>query len=113
MLVDTYDPLEGVRNAIAAAEATGVALKGIRLDSGDLLSLLCAARPLLDDAGHPARRSWSAATSRSAGARGSDDCRHALVRAAWDRADRGGLREDEVLLPDGAGLLPAGDATGP
>ncbi|HLY51274.1 MAG TPA: hypothetical protein VKR21_18925 [Solirubrobacteraceae bacterium] len=39
MLVDTYDTVEGVRRAIDAARATGVALAGVRLDSGDLLDL--------------------------------------------------------------------------
>jgi nicotinate phosphoribosyltransferase len=51
LLVDTYDTLEGVRRAIAAARATRVPLEGVRLDSGDLLSLSQAARALLDDAG--------------------------------------------------------------
>lgn len=51
MLVDTYDTLDGVRHAIAAARATGVPLVGIRLDSGDLLSLSRDARALLDEAG--------------------------------------------------------------
>lgn len=51
MLVDTYDTLEGVRHAIAAARRTGVALKGVRLDSGDLDSLSRGARALLDGAG--------------------------------------------------------------
>jgi nicotinate phosphoribosyltransferase len=51
MLVDTYDTLEGVRHAIAAAHATRLPLKGVRLDSGDLLSLSRAARDLLDRAG--------------------------------------------------------------
>jgi len=51
MLVDTYDTLDGVRNAIAAARRTGVALTGVRLDSGDLLELSRGARALLDDAG--------------------------------------------------------------
>ena len=51
MLVDPYDTLEGVRNAIAASEATGVELKGVRLDSGDLLALSHGARDLLDRAG--------------------------------------------------------------
>jgi nicotinate phosphoribosyltransferase len=51
MLVDTYDTLEGVRHAIAASRETGVSLRGVRLDSGDLLSLSRAARELLDQAG--------------------------------------------------------------
>jgi nicotinate phosphoribosyltransferase len=51
MLVDTYDTLEGVRHAIAASQATGVALRGVRLDSGDLLQLSGGTRELLDAAG--------------------------------------------------------------
>jgi nicotinate phosphoribosyltransferase len=51
LLVDTYDSLDGVRNAIRAARAGKVELRGIRLDSGDLLELSRAARNLLDDAG--------------------------------------------------------------
>jgi nicotinate phosphoribosyltransferase len=51
MLVDTYDTVEGVRRAIAAARFTGVALSGVRLDSGDLLELSRNARTLLDEAG--------------------------------------------------------------
>jgi nicotinate phosphoribosyltransferase len=51
MLVDTFDTLAGVRHAIEAARETGVALQGVRLDSGDLLALSRAARALLDDAG--------------------------------------------------------------
>jgi nicotinate phosphoribosyltransferase len=51
MLVDTYDTLEGVRRAISASRATGVALRGVRLDSGDILSLSRETRALLDEAG--------------------------------------------------------------
>jgi nicotinate phosphoribosyltransferase len=51
MLVDTYDTIQGVRNAISASRATGVHLKGVRLDSGDLLSLSRETRRLLDEAG--------------------------------------------------------------
>jgi nicotinate phosphoribosyltransferase len=51
LLVDTYDSLEGVRNAIAASRDTGIALTGIRLDSGDLTELSRAARRILDEAG--------------------------------------------------------------
>jgi nicotinate phosphoribosyltransferase len=50
LLVDTYDTIEGVRRAIAAAERTGVPLAGIRLDSGDLAALAREARRLLDEA---------------------------------------------------------------
>ena len=48
LLVDTYDTLQGVRNAIAVAPER---LGGIRLDSGDLERLAHQARALLDDAG--------------------------------------------------------------
>ena len=51
MLVDTYDTLAGVQHAIAAARAVGVPLRGVRIDSGDLLDLSRAARRLLDEAG--------------------------------------------------------------
>jgi nicotinate phosphoribosyltransferase len=51
LLVDTYDTLRGVRNAIAAAHDTGIALRGVRLDSGELLELSREARRLLDEAG--------------------------------------------------------------
>jgi nicotinate phosphoribosyltransferase len=51
LLVDTYETLEGTRNAIAAARETGVELAGVRLDSGDLAALSLAVRGLLDEAG--------------------------------------------------------------
>jgi len=51
LLVDTYDTVQGVKNAIAASKETGVHLDMIRLDSGDLLSLSIQARKLLDEAG--------------------------------------------------------------
>lgn len=53
-LVDTYDTIEGVKNAIRAGEslrANGYKMMGIRLDSGDLAMLSIEARKLLDDAG--------------------------------------------------------------
>ena len=56
LLVDTYDTLDGVRNAISASRAAGVPLAGIRLDSGNLLELSRAARALLDEAGMTAAR---------------------------------------------------------
>ena len=54
LLVDTYDAEEGVGKAIEVArelEASGQALSGVRLDSGDLPSLARTARRMLDDAG--------------------------------------------------------------
>jgi len=53
-LVDTYDTLDGVRNAIQVGQrlrARGQRLLGIRLDSGDLAWLSIEARKLLDAAG--------------------------------------------------------------
>lgn len=54
LLVDTYDTLDGVRNAIVAGRRLrekGHDLVGVRIDSGDLAWLSNHARDLLDDAG--------------------------------------------------------------
>ena len=54
LLVDTYDVLDGVRNAITVAqemETRGQRLSGIRIDSGDLAWLSIQSRELLDEAG--------------------------------------------------------------
>jgi nicotinate phosphoribosyltransferase len=54
MLVDTFDTLDGVANAIETGRrlaARGERLSGIRLDSGDLAYLSIRAREMLDDAG--------------------------------------------------------------
>lgn len=53
-LVDTYDTIEGVRNAIKVGKKLrqdGHEMQGIRLDSGDLAELSITARSLLDEAG--------------------------------------------------------------
>ncbi|MFM8396364.1 MAG: nicotinate phosphoribosyltransferase, partial [Pirellula sp.] len=53
-LVDTYDTLDGVRNAIEVGKqiaSKGYRMVGIRLDSGDLAQLSIAARQMLDQAG--------------------------------------------------------------
>ncbi len=53
-LVDTYDTIDGVMNAIEAArwlKSTGHKFLGIRLDSGDLAYLSIEARKMLDEAG--------------------------------------------------------------
>jgi nicotinate phosphoribosyltransferase len=56
LLVDTYDTLEGARNAIAAADEVGVELAGVRLDSGDLAAHSASVRKLLDEAGMESTR---------------------------------------------------------
>lgn len=58
-LVDTYDTIDGVKNAIVVGHelrAKGHELAGIRLDSGDLAHLSIEARRLLDEAGFPDAR---------------------------------------------------------
>ena len=55
-LVDTYDTLDGVRNAIKVGKQLrerGFEMAGIRLDSGDLAQLSIDARKLLDEGGFP------------------------------------------------------------
>ncbi len=54
LLVDTYDSVQGVKNAITVfneLKASGHKPVGIRLDSGDLAYLSKLARKMLDDAG--------------------------------------------------------------
>lgn len=54
LLVDTYNTIQGVKNAIEVGKhlrTKGSDLEGIRLDSGDIASLSIKARKLLDDAG--------------------------------------------------------------
>lgn len=55
-LVDTYDTLEGVRQAVETGKwlrERGHEMVGIRLDSGDLAWLSIEARKILDEAGFP------------------------------------------------------------
>jgi nicotinate phosphoribosyltransferase len=54
LLVDTYDTLAGIRNAVQTGlelRQRGFRLLGIRLDSGDLAELSKQARRMLDEAG--------------------------------------------------------------
>ncbi|KAA3657942.1 MAG: nicotinate phosphoribosyltransferase [Calditrichaeota bacterium] len=56
LLVDTYDTIEGVHNAVAIGKKLrkqGHELTGIRLDSGDLAYLSIQARKILDEGGFP------------------------------------------------------------
>jgi nicotinate phosphoribosyltransferase len=49
LLIDTYDTVQGARRAVEAAKA--FRMKGVRLDSGDLLVLSREVRRILDEAG--------------------------------------------------------------
>ncbi|MEM1515609.1 MAG: nicotinate phosphoribosyltransferase [Candidatus Bathyarchaeia archaeon] len=54
LLVDTYDTIEGIKNAIKIGlelKKRGYKLAGIRLDSGDPIELSKIARKMFDDAG--------------------------------------------------------------
>ncbi|MHA1438854.1 MAG: nicotinate phosphoribosyltransferase [Promethearchaeota archaeon] len=56
LLIDTYDIIEGCKNAIIVGkelEEKGKQLKGVRIDSGDLAYFSREVRKLLDDAGLP------------------------------------------------------------
>ncbi len=55
-LVDTYDTVQGVRNAVEEGKrlrTKGFEMVGIRLDSGDLVDLSIKARKILDEGGFP------------------------------------------------------------
>lgn len=55
-LVDTYDTINGVRNAIKVGEtlrSKGKEMAGIRIDSGDLAYFSNKAREMMDEAGFP------------------------------------------------------------
>ncbi|MYE88306.1 nicotinate phosphoribosyltransferase [Candidatus Poribacteria bacterium] len=54
LLIDTYDTIQGAKNACVVGKemkAQGAQLKGVRLDSGDLLALSKAVRAIFDEAG--------------------------------------------------------------
>lgn len=50
-LIDTYDTIEGVKNAIKVAKKKGIKIKGVRIDSGNLLTLSREVRKILDNNG--------------------------------------------------------------
>ncbi len=50
-LIDTFDVIKGVYNAIEVAKELGIKLKGVRIDSGDLIELSKKVRKILDENG--------------------------------------------------------------
>ncbi len=54
LLIDTYDPIQGAKNAVKVAKELaerGLKVKGVRIDSGDLATLSREVRRILDEAG--------------------------------------------------------------
>ena len=54
LLIDTYDTIQGAKNACIVGkemQASGAQLRGVRLDSGDLLALSKAVREIFDEVG--------------------------------------------------------------
>jgi nicotinate phosphoribosyltransferase len=54
LLIDTYDTEDGARKVASLAprlEAAGITIRGVRLDSGDLVALSKSVRRILNDAG--------------------------------------------------------------
>jgi nicotinate phosphoribosyltransferase len=89
LLVDTYDTLRGIRNAVAA---TNGQLSGIRLDSAVTPELIRKARALLDSLGAP--------TAQIFVSDGLDEWRVAELAAAG--ADGFGVGENITCVPDAA-----------
>lgn len=55
LLIDTFDTVEGARNAASVASelaGEGIHIRAVRIDSGDLAGLAKEVRKVLDDAGH-------------------------------------------------------------
>ena len=54
LLIDTYDTEEGARKVVKLApklKADGIAIRGVRIDSGDLIAMSQKVRRILDDGG--------------------------------------------------------------
>jgi len=59
LLIDTYDTILGAKNAVTIGKELrkkGYDLRGVRLDSGDMLSLSKKVREILDEAGYKATK---------------------------------------------------------
>lgn len=112
LLVDTYNTLDGVANAIDVARrlrASGHELLGIRLDSGDLAYLSIEARKILDDAGFPSVRIAASndldehiiASLKEQGARIDVWGVGTKLITAFDQPALGGVYKLTAIRPDG------------
>ncbi len=97
VLVDTHDVLNsGVPNAISTAEylkSEGHELKGIRIDSGDLVELTITARKMLAEAGYPNVKIFVS--------NGLTEAEILRLKAAGAQIDGIGAG-DNIVLPEGA-----------
>jgi len=98
-LVDTYDTLDGVRKVAALApqlKREGINVKGVRLDSGDLVALAKAARKILDAAGLHDTTVFASGNL--------DECRMAELVAAGAPIDGFGVGTSLVISADAPSL---------
>ncbi len=93
LLIDTYDTLRGARRA---AEVARERLRGVRLDSGDLLTLSRAVRAILDEHG--------CAQARIVASGDLNEHRIAELRAAGAPIDTYGVGTDVVTSIDAPAL---------
>jgi nicotinate phosphoribosyltransferase len=93
LLIDTYDTLRGAERA---AKIAGEKLKGVRLDSGDLLELSRAVRVILDENG--------CTTAKIVASGDLNEVRIAELRAAGAPIDLYGVGTDLVTSLDAPAL---------
>jgi nicotinate phosphoribosyltransferase len=117
-LVDTYDTLQGVENAIKIGltlKERGHRLAGVRLDSGDLAALSQAARAKLDAAGFTDAAVVASndlderlvASLKQQGARIDVWGVGTKLVTAWDQPALGGVYKlSAIARPDGGGWEP-------
>ena len=93
LLIDTYDTVAAARKVVALAPELardGIAMRGVRLDSGDLAALARDVRAVLDDAGLAAATIFASGNLDeyrvrelvAAGRRSTPSGRHRLVTSA-------------------------------
>lgn len=95
LLVDTYNTIEGIRNAIKTGQKLlerGHNLNGIRLDSGNLCELSITARQMLDDAGFT--------ETKIIASNDLDEYKITLLKAAGAKVDIWGVGTNLVTAQD-------------
>ncbi len=112
-LVDTYDTVQGIKNAITVGlklKKKGFQMQGIRLDSGDLGAWSKIARKMLDEAGLPEARivassdldEYKIAKLKADGAQIDVWGVGTKLSTAYDQAALGGVYKLAALKQEGA-----------